>query len=208
LDWIDAGRQDIRRQIEKHIDRIHEKPGRRPRYTFPVETSAAMTIVAALGYDASRSYFDYFVRRRLMPLPPKNGKRLAWSITHVIEFALLLERLRHWKPGCHDEKKTCWQLQDELELHDVVYTADELEVQALDADQMLDIVIDASSVERRAEMDGSFADRLETSDDAVEALLGESIEAPSTSQRKAFGVVLGGGKRSILRGRRRMGGAL
>ena len=208
VDWIDAGGREIRRQIEEYADRAGEKSGQPSRYTFPVKTSVALEVLIALGYDATRSYLDYLVRYRWMRPPPRRGRRLMWSIAHITQFGLLLERLRHWRAGCHDEKKTVWELQAEWELQEVVYTADDHEVQEVDIDEMFGAVIDPGSIERRAEPANSSADRLDTSDAAVEALLGESIEEPSTSQHKAFGVALGGGKRSISRGHRRTGGAL
>ena len=190
-DWVDAGRQDMRRQIEAHIGRVHEESGKGFRYTFPLDTGSAMSIVSALGYDASRSYFDYFIRHGRMQLPPKNGRLLAWSIENVIDFAMQLERMRYWKPGRHDQRKTFWELQRKFELHDLVYdTANDQGVRALDADQMLGAAIDANSIERRAEMASSFAVRLERADAVVEALLSQIIEEPSTSQRKALGVAV------------------
>jgi len=207
VDWIDAGRQEIRRRIEAHVSCARGNSAN--RYAFPVHTGAAMNLARSLGYDASRSYLDYFIRHGRMQLPPKNGRFLAWGIENVIDFAMQLERMRYWRIGHHDRKKTAWELESERRLDDVDYaTADDHEVQEVDIDGMLDTVIDPGSVERCAEPANSFADRFDTSDAAVEALLGQTIEEPPTSQRKALGVVPDGDQRSILRRHRRTGGGL
>ncbi|HUU97568.1 MAG TPA: hypothetical protein VM487_17675 [Phycisphaerae bacterium] len=187
-DWIDAGRREIRRQIKEYIERVCQQPGRRLQYSFPMETRLAMTIVAGLGYDAERRHMDYFIRHGRMQLPPKNGKRLAWDIENVIDLAMQLERMRYWRPGCHDEKKTCWELQAEFELHDVACdTANGHEVQELDIDEMLGTVIDASSVELHAEAADSCAAQRGETDAVVEALLNQAIDEPSASRRKTLG---------------------
>jgi len=184
--WVDAGRQEIRRQIEAYVNRVHGKSEK--RYAFPVNTATAMSMVVVLGYEASRSYFDYFIRHGRMQLPPKKGRFLAWRIGNVIDFAMQLERMRYWKGGCHDEKKTVWELQADFELHDVVCdTANGHEVQELDIDEMLGTVIHASSVELHAEAADSCAAQLGETDAVVEALLNQAIDEPSASQRKALG---------------------
>ena len=182
VNWIDVGRRQIRRRIEVYVNRIHGES--RKRFAFPVDTTTAMSITVGLGYRASRSCFDYFIRHGQMQPPPKDGKHLAWSIENVVGFALQLERLRCWRSGCHDTKKTVWELQAELELQDAAYdTARDSEVQAPDADEMLGAAIDANSIEL-CQPDSTLTDQLGLMDVVAEDMLGRIIIEP-TSRRKA-----------------------
>ena len=188
IDWIDAGRQEIRRQIEEYIDRVREQSGKRLRYAFPLETSCVMDILTGLGYAAGRDCLDYAVRHSRMQLPPKNGRFLAWGIENIVDLGMQLERRRRWKVGFRDEQKSYWELEVELELSDVHYDTaqDSGGEQAPDADQMLDVAIDPGSIDERAETGNSFADQLREADAVVDALLNQTVDEPSSSHRKAL----------------------
>jgi len=181
-DWIDAGRMMHRRQIEEHIERVNAQADARCRLAFPMGTASAMAIVCDLGFDATRGHFDYFIRHSRMQLPPKNGRLLSWGIENVIDFAMQLQRMRYWRHGRHDQRKTFWELQNEYGPHNMICTIpDGTEVQDMDADQALDVMIDAGSVQCRAATADALAEELEAADAFAEILLDRIMEEPSPS---------------------------
>ncbi len=189
--WLDIGRRRMRYQIGKYIDAIYERSGRRFKFTFPLDTEHAFRMLGGLGYTATRKHLDYFIRHGLMKLPGKDGGRLAWGVENVIDFGMQLERMRYWLPGRHNEKKTVWELQAEAEITLLAAkVASDAEVQALDAEGLVERIAESKDRAYRAELAGYVPIRLyergERSDEITEELLDQLIDEDNRTQRKAL----------------------
>ena len=192
-DWIEIGRRRMRHQIERHIEAILHRSGGRYKYAFPLSTERAFRMLAGLGYDADRKHYDYCIRHGHMEAPTKEGNRLLWNVDDVINFAMQLERMRYWLPGRHDEKKTVWELQAEVEATGKQWALDAQArqlVDGLDADAVMDLLAETADDALRATMSDYLAIRLyergQAMDEVSEALLTQIVEDIDIAQRKAL----------------------
>jgi len=192
-DWIEIGRRRMRHQIDRHIEAIRQRSGGRYKYAFPLSTEGAFRMLAGLGYEASRKHYDYCIRHGHMEAPAKEGKRLLWNVENIIDFAMQLERMRYWLPGRHDEKKTAWERQAEVEATGKRWDLDDKArqmVEGLDADAVTDLLAETEDDTLRAAMSDYLAIRLyqqgQAMDAVTEVLLEQLIEESDSAQRKAL----------------------
>lgn len=130
---------------------------------FPCDTSTALFLLACLGYRATPQHLKYCMRHRLMDSPPKGETgRLEWTPENVLDFAMQLERLRYWLPGFHDQKKTCWEKDADLEA--AAAGSDDVArwIEATTEDLLAEVVAEEDQTRRAAmvhAMHGSFNKR-------------------------------------------------
>jgi len=192
-DWLEIGRRRMRQQIDRYVEAIRRRSGGRYGYTFPLDTERAFRMLTGLGYDANRKHYDYCIRHGHMEAPAKAGNRLLWSVENIIDFAMQLERMRYWLPGRHDEKKTVWELQAEVEATGKRWDLDDKVrklVNGLDGDAAMDRLAETEDADLRVAMSDYLAITLyqqgQTMDEVAEALLEQLIEEPDAAQRKAL----------------------
>jgi len=111
MNYVEEYREHLREQLAGGIEALGLE--------WPLKTAEAFRILWEwLGYDTGargRKYLDYCIQIRHMEPPEKVGARLAWTAENVLDFAMILEDLRYWRPGFHDAKKTCFELQADAE---------------------------------------------------------------------------------------------
>ncbi len=192
-DWLEIGRRRMRHQIERYVEAIRRRSGGRYEYAFPLETEAAFRMLAGLGYRATRKHFDYCIRHGHMDMPDKEGNRLVWEVQRVIDFGMQLERMRYWLPGRHDEKKTVWELQAEVDAAGRRWDLDERArrlLDGLDADATMDRLAETREGPLRAAMADYLPIRLyergQVMDEVAEALLEQLVDESRRAQRKAL----------------------
>jgi hypothetical protein len=195
-DWLDIGRRRLKHRLAKLEGRLREEYGK--RISYPIETEAAFYLLSGLGYRASRKNFDYCIRQGRLESPPREGRRLVWSRKHIIEFGMQLERLRYWLAGRHDEKKTCWELQEEWDQMSPAYDADlQDRIDSLDADGLLDLMVETSGKNARnvrAHISGYYTIRMWEQDEPLDAvtneLLQQLVEEGNADARRAVATTL------------------
>ncbi len=119
-----AFRAEIREDIRSVLDRMRESRISKAadgetveNIRFPLETGEVFYVLQALGYKANRDTYRYLTQNDFLAKPrqQKDKRRLAWTEDDVVDFACELERRRLWLIGRHTEKKTAFELQDELD---------------------------------------------------------------------------------------------
>ena len=192
-DWMEVERRRVRGRIERYVEAVGRRSGRRYEYTFPRASEAAFRMLAGLGYDANRKHYDYCIRHGLMDTPAKECNRLLWKVESIIDFAMQLERMRYWLPGRHDEKKTAWELQAEVEATGKRWDLDTKArrmVDGLDADAAMNLLAETEDGDLRIAMSDYVAITLcqygLAMDEVSEALLEQIVEESDAAQRRAL----------------------
>ena len=192
-DWIEIGRRRMRHQIERYVEAIRQRSGGRYEHVWPLDTEGAFRMLAGLGYQANRKHYDYCIRHGHMEAPAKEGNRLLWNVDDVIDFGMQLERMRYWLPGRHDEKKTIWERQAEVEATGKRWDLDDKArqmVEGLDADAVMDLLAETEDDALRAATSDYLAialyQRGQAMDEVSEALLAQIVEDTDAAQRKAL----------------------
>jgi hypothetical protein len=194
-DWIEIGRRRLKYQMNKFIERAARETQGKWKIAFPMDTESVFFLLGMVGYRANRKSFDYCIRHGHMKLPPKDDGRLAWGVENAIDFGMQLERLRYWSPGCHESKKTVWELQAEVEADRPFYElARDQEYQKLDADGVLGRMSETKDRDYRQAMYADVIARLWRrgirADATAVALLEQMVDEDDAAQRKALATVI------------------
>jgi len=164
---------DVTRWLEYH------------RVELPCGTHDAFVMLRLLGYCPTRRRVDKALERGEFKIESPTG-RWRWNIDDIVDYGMLLERLRAWAPGMHQAKKTCFEIAADAELEAAgVLNLQELSGESLE--QLLSRLVDVADVQQGHVL-GILIDRClpEGTPDLFFAVLGDIERADSAEARQAI----------------------
>lgn len=143
---VEAAELEAQSRIETLWHRVpHSVPA------YPTTNENVGILIRSLGYECTEQKFAEFVDRGLIVHPPRIAGRLAWSASSISNLIECLEYHRCWKPGApqHAWKRNAFER--DRDMAEAFGNADSLQatVDAWTLDDLLRLILDASSVEAR-----------------------------------------------------------